>query len=120
MDMDKALFSDGIGRISVIGGIVRADLITLSPPETDSGGQPRPVLSGRLVMSIEAFLRSTEKMQEAVQAISRAQQQSSGAKVASQGQPPSPSQAQSDQKIERALTTDQSGQATSNTTHPFP
>ena len=85
--MDKELFSDGISRISVIGGVVRADLITLSPPETDSGGQPRPILTARLVMGIEAFMRSAEKMQEAVQAILKVQQQVAKAATRAQAQP---------------------------------
>jgi hypothetical protein len=67
--MDEQIFTDGVGRISVIGGIVRLDLVTYSPKETDAGGQPRPVFTQRLVMGTDAFLRSSEKILEIVQQI---------------------------------------------------
>jgi hypothetical protein len=70
--MEQQIFCDGIGRISVIGGVVRLDLFTYSPSETDANGQPRPVLSHRIVMGIEGFVRSSEKVVEAVQQIQRA------------------------------------------------
>lgn len=65
--MDQQLFTDGIGRITVIGGVVRLDLITYSPIETDANGQPRAVLTQRVVMGVDAFLRSAEKVMETVQ-----------------------------------------------------
>lgn len=115
--MENELFSDGIGRISVIGGVVRAELITLSPPETDSNGQPRLVPSGRLIMGIEAFLRSAEKVQEAAQAIVRAQQQATTTRprpqAASSVQPPS-------SQIEPASAGERTSEAASTASHPFP
>jgi hypothetical protein len=76
--MEHQIFCDGIGRISVIGGVVRLDLFTYSPTETDANGQPRPILSHRIVMGMEGFVRSSEKVLDAMQQINRAQQ----------GQPP--------------------------------
>jgi hypothetical protein len=73
--MDQQHFIDGIGGITVIGGIVRLDLVTYSATEADANGQPRPVLTQRLLMSTEAFLRSSDKILETVQAITKAQQQ---------------------------------------------
>jgi hypothetical protein len=70
--MEHQIFCDGIGRISVIGGVVRLDLFTYSPSETDANGQPRPVLSHRIVMGMDGFIRSSEKVVEAVQQINRA------------------------------------------------
>ena len=70
--MEHQIFCDGIGRISVIGGVVRLDLFTYSPSETDANGQPRPVLSHRIVMGMEGFVRSSEKVLEAMQQINRA------------------------------------------------
>lgn len=72
--MDQYHFTDGIGGITVIGGIVRLDLVTYSPTEVDANGQPRPVLTQRLLMSVETFLRSSDKILETVQAITKAQQ----------------------------------------------
>jgi hypothetical protein len=73
--MDQQHFTDGIGRITVIGGIVRLDLVTYSATETDASGNARPVLTQRVLMGVDAFLRSSEKILETVQAITKAQQQ---------------------------------------------
>ena len=72
--MEQQIFSDGIGRISVIGGVVRLDLMTYSATETDAQGQPRAVLSQRVVMGAEGFLRASEKILEAAQQMTRADQ----------------------------------------------
>src|SRR4051812_27117089 len=67
--MDKQVFSDGIGQITVIGGMVRLDFVAYSPTEKDAKGQYLPVFCQRVVMNPESFLHATAKMQEAAQAI---------------------------------------------------
>jgi hypothetical protein len=67
--LSAQIFSDGIGTISIIGGIVRIDFVVLSPTEKESNGQPKAIFQQQLVMGAEAFLRSTEKMQGAAQAL---------------------------------------------------
>ncbi len=62
--MEQQIFCDGIGRISIIGGIVRLDLMAYSPSETDANGQPRAILTHRIVMGVDGFLRSSEKILE--------------------------------------------------------
>lgn len=80
--MSTQLFSDGVGGIAIIGGIVRIDMVTLSPTEKDENGQPKAVFQQQLVMGIEAFLRSTEKMQGAAQALAKlAAQQANAAQT---------------------------------------
>ncbi|HEX4270909.1 MAG TPA: hypothetical protein VHZ32_05965 [Rhizomicrobium sp.] len=69
--MNQQIFSDGIGSIAIIGGVVRIDLIVYSPTEKDAAGQPKPVFQQQVVMSAEAFLRSTEKMQSAAQSFAK-------------------------------------------------
>ena len=69
--MEQHIYCDGIGRIAIIGGVVRLDLFTYSPTETDANGNPRPVLSHRIVMGTEGFVRSSEKVVEAVQFLAR-------------------------------------------------
>lgn len=102
--MEEQIFCDGIGRIAIIGGVVRLDLFTFSPTETDANGNPRPVLSHRIVMGTEGFLRSSEKVVEAVQHITRARPgqpapppaappRPPGQQPAPQGQPQWPPQA---------------------------
>lgn len=65
------VFFDGLGNITVIGGTVRLDFVTFSPTETDANGRPQAVLAQRAIMSIEGFVRATEKMQETVQTLSK-------------------------------------------------
>ncbi len=72
--MEQQIFSDGIGKISVIGGVVRLDLMTYSATETDAKGQPRAVLTQRIVMGADGFLRASEKILEAAQQIISAAQ----------------------------------------------
>lgn len=88
--MEQQIFCDGIGRISVIGGVVRLDLFTYSPSETDANGQPRPILTHRVVMGMDGFVRSSEKVVEAVQQIQRATQapQRAPQPAPQQAQPP--------------------------------
>jgi len=70
--MEPQLFTDGIGRITVIGGVVRLDMVTYSPNETDPNGRPRQVFTQRIVMGTDAFLRSSEKVVEIVQQLTQA------------------------------------------------
>jgi hypothetical protein len=70
--MEPQLFTDGIGRITVIGGVVRLDMVTYSPNETDATGRPRQVFTQRIVMGTDAFLRSSEKIVEIVQQLTQA------------------------------------------------
>jgi len=86
--MEHQIYCDGIGRISVIEGMVRLDLYSYSPSETDAGGQPRPVLSHRIVMGMDGFLRSSEKVVEAVKMISQARRPAPAQAAAPQ--PPRP------------------------------
>jgi hypothetical protein len=69
--MEKQVFSDGIGQITVIGGMVRLDFVAYSVTEKDAKGQYLPVFCQRVVMSPESFLRAAEKFQEAAQAIAK-------------------------------------------------
>ncbi len=52
------IYSDGIGKIHFIGGMIRLDLFTFSPDEEDASGKPKPEVCQRVVMSPNAFLAS--------------------------------------------------------------
>ena len=69
--MEQQIFSDGIGQVTIIGGAVRLDLITFSPTEKDSNGQPVAVFCQRVVMSLDGFMQSAAKIQEAAHAVSQ-------------------------------------------------
>ena len=67
--MEHQTFADGIGRIAIIDGIVRLDLIAHSPTETGTDGKPRAVFSHRIVMGMDQFLRAADKIAETRQII---------------------------------------------------
>lgn len=92
--MDQQIFTDGIGRITVIGGVVRLDLVTYSPNETDAQGKPRQVFTQRVVMGTEAFLRSAGKVREIVQQLSHPGAHVQPAPVQQAPQPPKPAPVQ--------------------------
>jgi hypothetical protein len=75
--MDKQVFSDGIGQIIVIGGAVRLDFIAYSATEKDAKGQPMPVFCQRIILSVDGFMRSAEKIQETARAIAKLAQRPS-------------------------------------------
>jgi hypothetical protein len=79
--MEHQIFCDGIGRISIIGGIVRLDLMSFSPTETDANGQPRAVLTHRVVMGMDAFVRSSEKVLEITRQITKSAPQAAPPQV---------------------------------------
>jgi hypothetical protein len=67
--MEDQIFSDGIGQVSIIGGTVRLDFVTLSPTEKDAKGQPTAIFSQRVIMGVDGFMQSAAKIQEAAQAV---------------------------------------------------
>jgi hypothetical protein len=89
--MEHQIFCDGIGKISIIEGMVRLDLYSFSPNEIDANGNPRPVLSHRIVLGVDGFLRSSEKVVETVKLISQhRQQQAVPAAAPAPQRPPQP------------------------------
>lgn len=64
--MHNELYADAIGEITVTGGIVRIDLVSLSPTHKDASGQPVPELRQRVIMSMEGFANSFEVIQKAM------------------------------------------------------
>lgn len=84
--MEQQSFADGIGRITIIDGIVRLDLVAHSATETGADGKPRLVLTNRIVMGADQFLRATEKIVEAARMIVE-QRKGSGPAQAAPSQP---------------------------------
>lgn len=50
-------YIDGVGSIRVHDGIVRIDLLAMSPTLRDKDGDVMPELTGQLVMSLNGFAR---------------------------------------------------------------
>ena len=64
--MQRELYADAIGEITVTGAIVRIDLVSLSATQKDAANQPVPEFRQRVVMSIEGFANSYEVLQKAM------------------------------------------------------
>lgn len=62
--MEQQTFADGIGRIAIIDGIVRLDLVAHSATETGADGKPVQAFAHRIVMGVDQFLRAAEKIAE--------------------------------------------------------
>jgi hypothetical protein len=63
------IFADGISNVVVTGTIVRIDFVAMSPTHPEAGGQPRMEFTHRVIMPLDGFLRSANKIQETVQVL---------------------------------------------------
>lgn len=59
-------FADGIGEITLVGGMVRMDLVSLSSTQKDEKGNPALEIRRRVVMPPDGFLRSFSAMENLV------------------------------------------------------
>jgi len=84
----EQIFSDGIGTIAIVGSTVRLDFVVVSPTEKDASGQPKLVHQHRLVMTLEGFANSAEKVRSAYEALQSIRSRMAGEQVA--GSAPKP------------------------------
>ncbi len=66
MSESTDIFADGIGEITLAGGMVRMDLVTLVGSQKDEENKPRLEFSKRVVMPPDGFLRSFSAMENLV------------------------------------------------------
>ena len=66
MSESKDIFADGIGEITLSGGMVRMDLVNLVGSQKDSENKPKLEFSQRIVMPPDGFLRSFSAMENLV------------------------------------------------------
>ncbi len=66
MAMNREIFADGIGEITLSGGMVRLDLVTLVGSQNDENNKPRLEASQRIIMPPDGFLRSFSAMENLV------------------------------------------------------
>lgn len=59
-------FIDGVGDIRLHEGIIRMDLLALSPTRRDKEGNPTPQFVDQMVMSPHAFLRMVSALGDTV------------------------------------------------------
>ena len=62
----EEFFADGIGEITLAGGMVRMDLVSLTGKQGEDGNEPRLEASRRIVMPPDGFLRSFGAMENLV------------------------------------------------------
>jgi hypothetical protein len=85
----EGIFADGIGEITLSGGMVRLDLVTLVGSQNDESNKPRLEFSQRIVMPPDGFLRSFSAMENLVKqlvdaGLVKAREGADGAVVAEQ------------------------------------
>lgn len=66
MERPRDLFADGIGEITLAGGMVRMDLVSLVGSQNNKDEKPRLEPSQRIVMPPDGFLRSFSAMENLV------------------------------------------------------
>jgi hypothetical protein len=66
MAYERELFADGIGEITLSGGMVRLDLVSLVGSQNDENNRPRLEVTRRIVMPPDGFLRSFSAMENLV------------------------------------------------------
>ena len=64
MDTRPEVFADGMGEITLSGGMVRIDLVCLSATKKDAQNRPELELRQRVVMPPDGFLRSFSAMED--------------------------------------------------------
>ncbi len=65
MEAKKELYTDGIGQIHFVGGMVKIDMVTLEPGHED-GKPPVPVEKFRIITTPQGFLNSFSAMQQLI------------------------------------------------------
>ena len=66
METRQELFADGIGEITLSGGMVRLDLVSMVGTQKDKDQPPKMEVRQRVVMPPDGFLRSFSAMENLV------------------------------------------------------
>ena len=66
MSKNQESFADGVGEITLSGGMVRMDFVTLQGSQKDPENQPKLEFSQRVIMPPDGFLRSFSAMESLV------------------------------------------------------
>ena len=64
--MEKEIFADGIGEITLSGGMVRIDLVSMVGTQKDKDQPPKLEHRQRIIMPPDGFLRSFSAMENLV------------------------------------------------------
>jgi hypothetical protein len=72
MDSNTEIFADGVGEITLAGGMVRMDLVSLVGSQRDKEDPPKMRFKARVIMPPDGFLRSFAAMESLVQQLVKA------------------------------------------------
>jgi hypothetical protein len=61
--MENEVFADAVGNIGIDGGVIRLDLVSLSPTVRDENQKPVFAFKQRVVLPLDGFLRSFSAME---------------------------------------------------------
>jgi hypothetical protein len=59
--MTKEIFADAIGRVDLVAGVVRIEIVSVEPPP-EGGTQGQPVVRQRVIMPLEGFIGSLDTL----------------------------------------------------------
>lgn len=65
--MQRDLYADAVGEITVMGGVVRIDFVTLSATRRGEDGRPVAEFSQRVVLPLPGFLNAFGAMDRVMQ-----------------------------------------------------
>lgn len=68
----KETFIDGIGNITFIGGMIRADIVSYATNKTDDKGSPLLTTRQRLIFSPQGFVQAVGAMNNIVKKLNEA------------------------------------------------
>jgi hypothetical protein len=91
--MESQAFSDGVSQVGIIGGTVRLDFFIYSQAEKDAKGQPAAIFNQRIVMSLDGFMQSAAKIQEAALVVAKLAQRAREGQSADASAAPAPAPA---------------------------
>ena len=72
MEDSREMFADGVGEITLSGGMVRMDLVALAGSQVGENVNPKLEVRQRVVMPPEGFLRSFSAMEDLVKQLVKA------------------------------------------------
>lgn len=64
--MEREIFADGVGEITLSGGMVRMDLVTMVGSQKNKDEPPKLEFRQRVIMPPDGFLRSFSAMENLV------------------------------------------------------
>lgn len=72
MDNNQDIYADGIGEITLTGGMIRIDLVSMAAGKKDPDGKPIMEFRKRIVLPPQGFLQGYGAMEDLVRQLQEA------------------------------------------------